>query len=89
VNGEVRQSARTRELIFDVEEIVAYVSRYVTLYPGDIIFTGTPGSTQAIVPGDVVEVEVEGVGILRNTVVDGGGAPDGSTGKEGPRFEAP
>lgn len=89
VNGEVRQSARTRELIFDVEEIVAYVSRYVTLYPGDIIFTGTPGSTQAIVPGDVVEVEVEGVGILRNTVVDGGGPPDGSTGKEGPRFEAP
>lgn len=76
VNGEVRQSARTRELIFNVEEIVAYVSRYVTLYPGDIIFTGTPGSTQAMSPGDVVEVEVEGVGVLRNTVVEGGGSPD-------------
>lgn len=76
VNGEVRQSERTRDLIFDVEEIVSYVSRYVTLYPGDIIFTGTPGSTQAMEPGDVVEVELEGVGILRNTVVQGGNLPD-------------
>jgi 2-keto-4-pentenoate hydratase/2-oxohepta-3-ene-1,7-dioic acid hydratase in catechol pathway len=72
VNGEVRQSERTRDLIFDVEEIVSYVSRYVTLYPGDVIFTGTPGSTMALEPGDVVEVEVEGVGVLRNTVVAGG-----------------
>lgn len=72
VNGEVRQSERTRDLLFDVEEIVSYVSRYVTLYPGDIIFTGTPGSTQAMEPGDVVEVELEGVGVLRNTVVSGG-----------------
>jgi len=72
VNGEVRQSQRTSDLIFDVAEIVSYVSRYVTLYPGDIIFTGTPGSTQAMEPGDVVEVELEGVGILRNTIVAGG-----------------
>jgi len=72
VNGEVRQSERTRDLLFDVEEIVSYVSRYVTLFPGDIIFTGTPGSTQAMEPGDVVEVELEGVGVLRNTVVAGG-----------------
>ena len=71
VNGEVRQSGRTSDLIFDVETIVSYVSRYVTLSPGDIIFTGTPGSTQAMEPGDVVEVELEGVGILRNTVVQG------------------
>ncbi len=71
VNGEVRQSERTRDLLFNVEEIVSYVSRYVTLLPGDIIFTGTPGSTQAMVPGDVVEVELEGVGILRNEVVAG------------------
>ncbi len=68
VNGEVRQSESTRDLIFDVETIVSYVSRYVTLRPGDIIFTGTPGSTQALQPGDVVEIEVEGVGVLRNTV---------------------
>jgi len=72
VNGEVRQSARTRDLIFNVEEIVSYVSRYVTLYPGDVIYTGTPGTTRAMDPGDVVEVELEGVGILRNPVVQGG-----------------
>jgi 2-keto-4-pentenoate hydratase/2-oxohepta-3-ene-1,7-dioic acid hydratase in catechol pathway len=75
VNGEVRQSERTRDLIFDVEEIVSYVSRYVTLHPGDIIFTGTPGSTQAMEPGDVVEVELEGVGVLRNTIAQGEGPP--------------
>jgi len=68
VNGEVRQSQRTRDLIFDVGEIVSYVSRYVTLLPGDLIFTGTPGVTARLEPGDVVEVEVEGVGVLRNTV---------------------
>jgi 2-keto-4-pentenoate hydratase/2-oxohepta-3-ene-1,7-dioic acid hydratase in catechol pathway len=73
VNGEVRQSERTADLLFNVAEIVSYVSRYVTLYAGDIIFTGTPGSTHAMEPGDVVEVELEGVGILRNTVVAGGG----------------
>jgi len=73
VNGEVRQSERTRDLLFDVETIVSYVSRYVTLLPGDIIFPGTPGSTQALEPGDVVEVELEGVGVLRNPVVAGGG----------------
>ncbi len=72
LNGEVRQSERSSDLIFDVETIVSYVSRYVTLLPGDVIFTGTPGSTQAMQPGDVVEVEVEGVGVLRNTVVRGG-----------------
>ena len=72
VNGEVRQSERTGDLLFDVEVIVSYVSRYVTLMPGDIIFTGTPGSTQALQPGDVVEVELEGVGVLRNPVVAGG-----------------
>lgn len=71
VNGELRQSERTGDLLFNVEEIVSYVSRYVTLLPGDIIFTGTPGSTQAMEPGDVVEVELEGVGILKNTVVGG------------------
>jgi 2-keto-4-pentenoate hydratase/2-oxohepta-3-ene-1,7-dioic acid hydratase in catechol pathway len=71
VNGEVRQSGRTSDLIFDVETIVSYVSRYVTLSPGDIIFTGTPGSTRAMEPGDVVEIVLEGVGSLRNTVVQG------------------
>ncbi|MFH1574623.1 MAG: fumarylacetoacetate hydrolase family protein [Acidobacteriota bacterium] len=68
LNGEVRQSERTRDLLFNVDQIVSYVSRFVTLLPGDLIFTGTPGSTQAMKPGDVVEVELEGVGVLRNRV---------------------
>jgi 2-keto-4-pentenoate hydratase/2-oxohepta-3-ene-1,7-dioic acid hydratase in catechol pathway len=72
LNGEVRQSERTADLIFGVGDIVSYVSRYVTLLPGDLIFTGTPGSTAPMNPGDVVEVEVEGVGVLRNTVVAAG-----------------
>ena len=68
VNGETLQSERTSDLIFDVSTIVSYISRYITLEPGDLIFTGTPGSTSALNPGDVVEVELEGVGILTNTV---------------------
>ncbi len=68
LNGEVMQSQRTADLIFDTADIVSFVSRYVTLEPGDMIFTGTPGSTSAMKPGDVVEVELEGVGVLRNTV---------------------
>jgi 2-keto-4-pentenoate hydratase/2-oxohepta-3-ene-1,7-dioic acid hydratase in catechol pathway len=71
VNGDVVQSQRTKDLIFDVAEIVSYVSRYVTLMPGDVIYTGTPGTTKALKPGDVVEVEVEGVGVLRNRVARG------------------
>ena len=68
LNGEVVQSQRTKDLIFDVRTIVSYVSRFVTLEPGDLIYTGTPGTTKPMKPGDVVEVELEGVGILRNTV---------------------
>jgi 2-keto-4-pentenoate hydratase/2-oxohepta-3-ene-1,7-dioic acid hydratase in catechol pathway len=68
LNGEVRQHQRTTDLIFNTSEIVSYVSRYVTLEPGDLIYTGTPGSTKAMQPGDVVEIEVEGVGVLHNTV---------------------
>lgn len=69
VNGEVRQSERTSNLVFSTSAIISYVSKYVTLQPGDLIFTGTPGETKAIKPGDVVEVEVEGVGVLRNKAV--------------------
>src|SRR5262245_33741457 len=71
VNGETRQTERTKDLIFNIETIVSYISKYITLMPGDLIFTGTPQTTRALQPGDVVEVEVEGVGILRNKVVDG------------------
>jgi 2-keto-4-pentenoate hydratase/2-oxohepta-3-ene-1,7-dioic acid hydratase in catechol pathway len=68
LNGEVRQSQRTSDLVHDVSAIVSYVSRFVTLEVGDLIFTGTPGSTQAMKPGDVVEIELEGVGVLRNRI---------------------
>jgi len=68
VNGEVRQHERTADLIFDSAEIVSYVSQYITLEAGDLIYTGTPQATKALQPGDVVEVEVEHVGVLRNTV---------------------
>ena len=68
VNGEVKQSQRTKDLIFGTAEIVSYVSRYVTLEAGDMIFTGTPGTTSAMQPGDVVEVELEHVGVLTNTI---------------------
>jgi len=73
VNGETRQSERTKDLIYGIAEIVSYISRYVTLLPGDVIFTGTPQATRAMNPGDVVEIEVEGVGTLKNTVVRAGG----------------
>jgi 2-keto-4-pentenoate hydratase/2-oxohepta-3-ene-1,7-dioic acid hydratase in catechol pathway len=69
LNGEVVQSQRTSDLLFSVAAIVSYVSRYVTLEPGDLIFTGTPGTTRAFKAGDVVEVRIEGVGTLRNRAV--------------------
>lgn len=68
LNGEIVQQQRTSDLIFDTSDIVSYVSRYVTLMPGDVIFTGTPGTTQAMNEGDMVSVEVETVGVLENTI---------------------
>lgn len=70
LNGEVVQKQSTSDLLFDCPSIVAFISRYVTLTPGDVIYTGTPGATRAMKPGDVVEVEIDRVGLLRNTVVD-------------------
>jgi 2-keto-4-pentenoate hydratase/2-oxohepta-3-ene-1,7-dioic acid hydratase in catechol pathway len=69
VNGKTLQSQRTKDLIFDIPYLVSYISKYVTLMPGDVIYTGTPGTTSAMQPGDVVEVEIEGIGVLRNKVV--------------------
>ena len=68
LNGEVVQQQRTSDLIFDTSYIVSYLSRYVALMPGDVIFTGTPGTTQAMNEGDLVSVEVETVGVLENPV---------------------
>jgi 2-keto-4-pentenoate hydratase/2-oxohepta-3-ene-1,7-dioic acid hydratase in catechol pathway len=69
LNGEVKQQERTKLFIHDIPTMVSFVSQYVTLHPGDLIFTGTPGKTSEIKAGDVVEVELEKVGVLRNPVV--------------------
>jgi 2-keto-4-pentenoate hydratase/2-oxohepta-3-ene-1,7-dioic acid hydratase in catechol pathway len=69
LNGEVKQEESTQQLIHDIPTTVSFISQYVTLHPGDLIFTGTPGKTSAIKPGDTVEVELDGVGVLRNRVV--------------------
>jgi 2-keto-4-pentenoate hydratase/2-oxohepta-3-ene-1,7-dioic acid hydratase in catechol pathway len=68
LNGEVVQKQYTADLIFDCASIVSWISQWVTLMPGDLVFTGTPGSTRKLSPGDVVEVEIEGIGLLRNPV---------------------
>jgi 2-keto-4-pentenoate hydratase/2-oxohepta-3-ene-1,7-dioic acid hydratase in catechol pathway len=68
LNGEVVQKQYTSDLIFDCPTIVSWISGWVTLMPGDLIYTGTPGSTRKISPGDVLEVEIESVGVLRNPV---------------------
>ena len=68
VNGEVRQRARTRDLVVGVGALLAYISRCMTLEPGDAVFTGTPAGVGPLRDGDVVEVEIEGIGILRNPV---------------------
>ena len=72
VNGAVRQRARSSQMHFGPAFLVAYLSRFMTLEPGDVIATGTPAGVAPIVPGDRVEVEVEGVGTLANTVAEDG-----------------
>lgn len=71
VNGQVKQHSRTSQLSFDVPYLISFVSRYMTLFPGDVIMTGTPAGIGPIRPGDEVVVEVEGIGALRNPVVAG------------------
>ncbi len=69
VNGEVRQRGNTRNMIFGVPFLISYVSRYMTMEPGDILITGTPEGVSEIRPGDVVRAEIEGVGSVTNRVV--------------------
>lgn len=69
LNGEVVQKQSTSDLLFDCPTVVSFISQFVTLVPGDVIYTGTPGATRRMSAGDTVEVEIEGVGILRNKVV--------------------
>lgn len=68
VNGEVRQKSNTRDLIFKAPDLIHRLSRYVTLEPGDVIATGTPSGISPVHPGDVMEAEVECIGVLRNPV---------------------
>jgi 2-keto-4-pentenoate hydratase/2-oxohepta-3-ene-1,7-dioic acid hydratase in catechol pathway len=68
VNGAIAQSQRTSDLLFDVPTVISFISRFLTLEPGDLIYTGTPGNTFGLKPGDVVEVQIEGIGTLRNPV---------------------
>jgi 2-keto-4-pentenoate hydratase/2-oxohepta-3-ene-1,7-dioic acid hydratase in catechol pathway len=68
VNGTVKQSSRTSKMVFSPAFLVAYISRMMTLLPGDLILTGTPAGVGPLAPGDRVEVEIENVGILANRV---------------------
>jgi 5-oxopent-3-ene-1,2,5-tricarboxylate decarboxylase/2-hydroxyhepta-2,4-diene-1,7-dioate isomerase len=71
VNGEVRQDGSTDEMTWDMHYLVADLARTITLSPGDLIFSGTPANSRPVEPGDVVTVEVEGLGALTNTIVTG------------------
>ena len=71
VNGEVRQEGNTAEMTWDMHYLVADLARTITLLPGDMVFSGTPAGSRPVGPGDVVTVEVEGLGALTNTVVAG------------------
>lgn len=71
VNGEVKQDATTDEMEWDMHYIVADIARNITLVPGDILLSGTPANSRTVYPGDVVTVEVEGLGALTNTIVSG------------------
>jgi len=71
VNGVVRQSGSTDEMVWNMPYLVADIARTITLEPGDVILSGTPANSRPVAPGDVVEVQVEGLGTLRNTIVEG------------------
>ncbi len=71
VNGKVRQDASTDEMIWDPGYLIADLARTITLLPGDVVLTGTPANSRPVEPGDVVSVEVEGLGVLSNRIVEG------------------
>ena len=68
-NGERRQQTNTSDLLFSVPHLISFMTRYFTLLPGDVISTGTPSGVGDVAPGDSVEIEIEGIGVLRNHVV--------------------
>jgi 2-keto-4-pentenoate hydratase/2-oxohepta-3-ene-1,7-dioic acid hydratase in catechol pathway len=69
LNGERRQSSRTSQFIFKTDFLVSFISQVMTLYPGDLIITGTPAGIGPMTPGDEIEVRIEGIGSLKNTVI--------------------
>ncbi|NPV92223.1 MAG: fumarylacetoacetate hydrolase family protein [Firmicutes bacterium] len=71
VNNEMRQNSHTSHMIFPVEYLVSFISQVMTLFPGDVIMTGTPAGVGQIIPGDTVTVRIPGVGELTNTVING------------------
>ncbi len=70
VNGQVRQDGNTRDMMFSIDRVLQHISQFCTLLPGDLIATGTPEGVGPLLKGDVVEVTIEGIGTLRNPVVD-------------------
>ena len=68
VNGEIKQKSNTSDLIFDMPRLIEFISGVMTLMPGDVIATGTPPGVGSLQKGDVVEVEIEGIGVLKNSV---------------------
>ncbi len=68
VNEEMRQMASTRDMVFTVRQLLAFISSVMTLFPGDVIMTGTPAGVGPLIPGDTVQVTIEGIGTLRNPV---------------------
>ena len=70
VNGQIRQHGNTRDFIFPLDVIIRHIARVMTLLPGDLIATGTPSGVGPVVAGDIMDVEIEGIGVLRNPVAD-------------------
>lgn len=68
LNGQIRQMASTRDMVFSIPQLVAYITGIMTLEPGDLILTGTPAGVGGLAAGDTVQVEIEGIGVLENTV---------------------
>ena len=69
VNGVIKQDSSTSDMIFDVPTLIAFCSAHMTLEPGDVISTGTPSGVGNLMPGDVVQIEIEGIGVLENPVI--------------------
>jgi 2-keto-4-pentenoate hydratase/2-oxohepta-3-ene-1,7-dioic acid hydratase in catechol pathway len=69
VNGRIRQLESTRDMVFSIGQLISFISGIMTLYPGDVLLTGTPAGVGKLESGDTVQVEIEGIGILENPVL--------------------